>query len=111
MSITIAPCYVQTHTELLDVVQNAKKMPNDKVKQGLGVLAAQVTSPTSDQTIGDEVKDLSLRVVALGRTFALANSLIPVQDAESHRIAELLEKFTTLHQVMIPAFLTPDACD
>jgi len=97
MSATIAAAYVQTHDELHAVLAKAKKLPDDQVKQGLGVLASQLTDPTAQRAIGDEIKDLSVRAIALEKTFALVDTLIGTQDAEKPTIADLTKKWSALH--------------
>ncbi|THH29190.1 hypothetical protein EUX98_g4992 [Antrodiella citrinella] len=95
---TIAAAYIQTHTELHDAVAKAKKLPDSQVQQGLGVLASQLTDPTAQKAIGDEIKDLSVRAVALVKTFALIDGLISHQDAEKAVIADLAKKWSALYQ-------------
>ncbi|TCD62919.1 hypothetical protein EIP91_006217 [Steccherinum ochraceum] len=98
MSAIVAPDYVQTHTELLAVLSKAKKLPDDQVKQGLGLLAAQITDPTAQKHIGEEIQDLSIRAVTLARTFAAIDALIPKQDAETHEIDSLTNAWAALHE-------------
>lgn len=99
MSTTIAAPYVQTHTELRDVVSKAKKLPDDQVKQGLGILSSQLTNPDAQKIIGAEVGDLSIRAVTLGKTFAAVDGLVIQQDGEKATIEALTKTFQALHQV------------
>ncbi|KAH8108036.1 hypothetical protein BXZ70DRAFT_913832 [Cristinia sonorae] len=95
---TVSPAYCQTHHELQTLIAQSSKLPDDQVKGGLGILTAQISDPTLQSAIEDEIKDLSLRVISLEKTFIAVDALICRQDVDQTRVAALSKSWKSLHQ-------------